>query len=182
MPDALFALAPSFLPGLFPPPVLRQLREAVRIDPALATMNLADPAVAPLLAEAEVLVTGWGCPRLDETVLARAPRLRAVLHAAGSVRSLVSDACWERGVEVSSAVAANALPVAEYTVAAILLTGKNAFGLRDSYREGSSAPHTSRARPATSSPGSARPSRGRPRGWPRASRSRIRCGATTSRG
>lgn len=139
MPDAFFALAPSFLPGLFPPPVLRQLRETVRIDPALATVNLADPTVAPLLARAEVLVTGWGCPRLDETILDRTPRLRAVLHAAGSVRGLVSDACWERGVVVSSAVEANAWPVAEYTVAAILLSGKNAFGLRESYREGGPA-------------------------------------------
>ncbi|MCK9899630.1 hydroxyacid dehydrogenase [Parafrankia colletiae] len=136
MPDALFALAPRFLSGLFPPPVLRQLQEAVHVDPALATVNLADPALAPLLAQAEVLVTGWGCPRLDEAVLARAPRLRAVLHTAGSVRGLVSDACWDRGVAVSSAAAANALPVAEYTLAAILLSGKNAFALRDGYREG----------------------------------------------
>ncbi|MCS7484072.1 hydroxyacid dehydrogenase [Umezawaea endophytica] len=77
-----------------------------------------------VLAEVEVLVTGWGCPPLTAAVLAEAPRLRAVVHTGGSVRDLVTPACWDRGVVVSSAAAANALPVAEYTLAMILLTGK----------------------------------------------------------
>jgi phosphoglycerate dehydrogenase-like enzyme len=63
-----------------------------------------------------------------------------VLHAAGSVRSLVGDALWQRGVTVSSAVTANALPVAEYTLAMILLTGKDAFGHRERYRAGHAFP------------------------------------------
>ena len=69
------------------------------------------------LADVELLVTGWGCPPLDTAVLDSAPRLRAVVHTAGSVRGHITEACWERGIEVSSAAAANALPVAEYTVA-----------------------------------------------------------------
>jgi len=77
-----------------------------------------------VLAEVDVLVTGWGCPRLTEAVLATAPHLRAVVHTGGSVRDHVTRECWDRGIEVSSAAAANALPVAEYTVAMILLTGK----------------------------------------------------------
>ncbi|MEU6762001.1 hydroxyacid dehydrogenase [Streptomyces sp. NPDC046853] len=78
-----------------------------------------------VLRDAEVLVTGWGCPPLDAAALAAAPRLRAVVHTAGSVRGHITPECWERGIEVSSAAAANALPVAEYTVAMILLTGKH---------------------------------------------------------
>jgi phosphoglycerate dehydrogenase-like enzyme len=77
-----------------------------------------------VLQDVEVLVTGWGCPPLDAAALGAAPRLRAVVHTAGSVRGHVTEACWDRGIEVSSAAAANALPVAEYTVATILLTGK----------------------------------------------------------
>ncbi|MFI8931171.1 hydroxyacid dehydrogenase [Streptomyces sp. NPDC053474] len=81
-------------------------------------------AARAVLGRIEVLVTGWGCPPLDAAALAAAPGLRAVVHTAGSVRGHVTDACWERGVQVSSAAAANALPVAEYTVAMILLAGK----------------------------------------------------------
>lgn len=87
-----------------------------------------------VLADTELLVTGWGCPPLDAAALASAPRLRAVVHTAGSVRGHITDACWERGIEVSSAAAANALPVAEYTVAMILLSGKRALERAQAYR------------------------------------------------
>ncbi|MFE7033820.1 hydroxyacid dehydrogenase [Streptomyces sp. NPDC057621] len=86
--------------------------------------DLSTPRAKSLLADVDLLITGWGCPVLDEEVLRAAPRLRAVVHTAGSVRAHVTDACWERGIEVSSAAAANALPVAEYTLAMILLAGK----------------------------------------------------------
>jgi phosphoglycerate dehydrogenase-like enzyme len=87
------------------------------------------------LARAEVIVTGWEAPRVDSVVLDRAPRLRAVLHAGGSVKSLVAPQCWDRGILVSSAADANALPVAEYAVAMILLAAKEVFRSQALYRE-----------------------------------------------
>jgi phosphoglycerate dehydrogenase-like enzyme len=134
LPRAVFAMDPVHLPRLFPPPLLARLRRTAELDPALVVRDFTDPAAAAALADAEVLITGWGCPRLDTAALAAAPRLRAVLHAAGSVRSLVGDALWERGVTVSSAAAANALPVAEYTLAMILLAGKDTFTHRERFR------------------------------------------------
>jgi phosphoglycerate dehydrogenase-like enzyme len=133
-PRAVFAMDPVHLPLLFPPPLMTRLRETADIDPALVVRDFADPAAADALAAAEVLITGWGCPRLDADVLVQAPRLRTVLHAAGSVRALVSEALWARGITVVSAVTGNAVPVAEYTLAMILLAGKDAFAHRERYR------------------------------------------------
>ncbi|MEU8031196.1 hydroxyacid dehydrogenase, partial [Streptomyces sp. NPDC049099] len=133
-PRAVFAMDPVHLPLLFPSPLMARLRRTADVDPALVVRDFADPAVVGALAGAEVLLTGWGCPHLDAGVLAAAPRLRAVLHAAGSVRSLVGEAVWKQGVTVSSAVTGNALPVAEYTLAMILLLGKDAFEHRERYR------------------------------------------------
>jgi phosphoglycerate dehydrogenase-like enzyme len=93
-------------------------------DLAPVLHDFTTPVAAAVLRDTELLITGWGCPPLDAAALAAAPRLRAVVHTAGSVRGLVTQACWDRGIEVSSAAAANALPVAEYTVAMIVLTGK----------------------------------------------------------
>ena len=56
------------------------------------------------------------------------------MHAAGSVKHHITEACWERGIAVTSAAAANALPVAEYTLAAILFAGKQV--LRSAQRYG----------------------------------------------
>ncbi|MFF7896131.1 hydroxyacid dehydrogenase [Streptomyces sp. NPDC007907] len=133
-PQALFALAAENVPLVFPPEVLARLRESVDIDPDLVVQDFADPRARDALTRAEVLVTGWGCPRIDETVLDAAPRLRAVLHSAGSVKSFATHALWERGIAVSSAAFANALPVAEYTLAMILLAGKGVLAARDRLR------------------------------------------------
>ncbi|MGW0187835.1 hydroxyacid dehydrogenase [Streptomyces sp. NPDC003362] len=134
LPRAVFAMDPVHLPRLFPDALLARLLRTAELDPTLVVRDFADPAAADALAGADVLITGWGCPHLGADVLAAAPRLRAVLHAAGSVRSLVGDALWQHGVKVSSAVTGNAVPVAEYTLAMILLAGKDAFGHRERYR------------------------------------------------
>ncbi|MEU6574289.1 hydroxyacid dehydrogenase [Streptomyces sp. NPDC046805] len=122
------------VPHLFPPEVLASLRASVDVDPALVAEDFSDPRVRAALARAEILVTGWGCPRLDAAALDAAPGLRAVLHAAGSVKEFTTPEVWQRGIAVSSAAAANALPVAEYTLAMILLTGKDALVSRDRLR------------------------------------------------
>jgi phosphoglycerate dehydrogenase-like enzyme len=78
-------------------------------------------ALRPALAGAELIVSGWGMMTVDEGFLAAAPKLEAIFYGAGSVRYFVTDALWDRGIVVSSAWAANAIPVIEYTVAAIVL-------------------------------------------------------------
>lgn len=102
---------------------LRQLAvlgEPVRLD------DLDGPEARAQLAGADVLITSWGAPSITSEHLAAAPRLRAVLHAAGTVRGLVPDEAWDRGIVVTSAADENARPVAEFTLAAIILAGKRA--------------------------------------------------------
>ncbi len=79
------------------------------------------------LAQADVIVGHWGCPTLTEEVLAAAPRLALFAYAAGTVKWQVTDAVWSRDIRVTSAAAANAVPVAEYTVASILFANKGVF-------------------------------------------------------
>jgi len=128
-------MSPEFLPQLFPEPLMRRLLAVLDFDPELVAEDFADPAVQPVLAEAEVLVSSWGTPRLDDEAMAKAPKLRAVLHAAGTVKSIMGEAAWERGMAVSSSSGANALPVAEYTLAAILMAGKGIFQQREDFRK-----------------------------------------------
>jgi phosphoglycerate dehydrogenase-like enzyme len=88
---------------------------------------------AGVLGEVEVLLTGWGCPRITAEVLDAAPNLRAIVHAAGTVKTFVDPVVFSRGITVSTAVSANAVPVAEFTVAAIVMAGKRAFRLSAEY-------------------------------------------------
>ena len=90
-------------------------------------------AIAPHLSHVEVLITSWGCPRVDQSLVDQAPRLRLVAHLAGSVKGFIDDSVWRRGIQVINAVAANAVPVAEYTVAAIIFANKRILQLSRFY-------------------------------------------------
>lgn len=87
------------------------------------------------IADIDVLVTGWGAPPIDAATLAAAPRLKLVAHSAGTVKSFVDRAVFEAGVQVITAAAANAIPVAEFTLAAILFANKRVLAFRDLYRQ-----------------------------------------------
>ncbi|MCD1636527.1 hydroxyacid dehydrogenase [Martelella mediterranea] len=87
-----------------------------------------------LLAKTDILVTGWGSPFVGEDVLRLAPRLRLIAHAAGTVKYTIGEAVYAAGIAVTNAAAANAVPVAEYTLAAIIFANKKVFDLRDAYR------------------------------------------------
>ncbi|MET9518195.1 hydroxyacid dehydrogenase [Streptomyces sp. NPDC002994] len=104
--------------------------------PDLVVDDFGRPEARKALSRADVLISGWGCPLVDAGVLADAPRLRAVMHAAGSVKQVLAPEVWERGITVSSAAPANAGPVADYTVAAIHLAAKRAFRTAGEYRAG----------------------------------------------
>ncbi|WP_350277982.1 hydroxyacid dehydrogenase [Kribbella sp. HUAS MG21] len=133
-PSAVVAMSAVHWPSLFPDPIRRRLGELVAYDPAVIVERLDDPRLGGRLADAELLITGWGSPVIDGPALDAMPKLRAVLHAAGSVKAHLSPEVWERGIAVSSAADANAVPVAEYALGAILLAGKGAFGFRERYR------------------------------------------------
>lgn len=139
MPDrpvALFALGPGYAGGVFPVDVVDRLRRVVRIPSAAPLESFQDPVAVTLLAEVEVLLTGWGCPRVDEYALAAAPRLRAIVHAAGSVKAYLDPVVFARDITVSTAAAANAVPVADYTIAALSLGAKRAFARARGYAAG----------------------------------------------
>ena len=135
-PVAALAMRPGIAPALFDAGARRRLSGLVELgpDPDLVLDEFDSPRARSVLAGVEVLVTGWGCPLLDEALLHHAPRLRAVVHTAGTVKNHVTDACWRRGLQITSAAGANAVPVAEYTLAAILFTNKQVLATRDGYR------------------------------------------------
>jgi phosphoglycerate dehydrogenase-like enzyme len=105
-----------------------------RAEVAQRAMLLAEPLTREqlktrpdLLSRVEVIFSGWGAPVMDEAFLAAAPRLRAVFYGAGSVRYFATEALWGRNLAVTSAGAINAIPVSEYTLAAILFSLKRGW-------------------------------------------------------
>ncbi|NJN50735.1 MAG: hydroxyacid dehydrogenase [Gammaproteobacteria bacterium] len=83
----------------------------------------------------QVLITSWGSPRIDPAALGHLPGLRLVAHLAGTVKGFIDECVWRQGIAVVNAVAANAVPVAEYTLGAILFANKQVLKLAAFYRQ-----------------------------------------------
>lgn len=128
-PQALLVMRRATFRIQFGPEEMRRLRSSVELGDPVWSDDLDAPRTRARLAETEVLLTSWGAPELDAGRLDAAPRLRAVFHCAGSVRPIISDEVWNRGILITSAAEANATAVAEYTLAAIIFAGKKAHVL-----------------------------------------------------
>jgi phosphoglycerate dehydrogenase-like enzyme len=134
-PRIVLAMVPGLERAILNDEHLAALRAMATLPETEPVLPFEGERAGRLLEDAEILLTGWGCPELSAAVLDRAPKLRLIAHCAGTVKEMVTPACWERGLRVITAAEANAIPVVEYTVAAILLANKHAFRIREVYRQ-----------------------------------------------
>lgn len=89
-----------------------------------------------LLADVDACITSWEVARLDEEVIAAAPKLKALVHLGGSVKSIISQAVWDKGLKVFSARPALARDVAETTLGLMIVGIKNIWPLAHHVRAG----------------------------------------------
>lgn len=127
-----FAMSAPSLARIFPPERIAGVAEAC--DVVGHVEEFTSPDARAILADVDALITGWGSPVVDASVLDAAPRLRAIVHSAGTVKPYITADVLRRGVQVSSMAAANALPVAEFTVAMIVLANKRILPIAARYR------------------------------------------------
>ncbi|MDF2723348.1 MAG: 2-hydroxyacid family dehydrogenase [Paenibacillus sp.] len=73
-----------------------------------------------ILSDAEVILTSWGSPALTENMLARAPKLRYVGHAAGTVKKRIPRQAFAQGIGIYSAAPRLAWSVGEYCLSALM--------------------------------------------------------------
>ncbi len=89
-----------------------------------------DPENARRILEgADFAVTSWGCPAFTGQLLDAAPGLKMVVHAAGSVKSIVTDELYDRSVRVVSAARVLSTGVSETTLGLTIAAAKNLFAL-----------------------------------------------------
>ena len=85
---------------------------------------LAEPSK---FSEVEYIFSTWSMPKFtDEQIAECFPSLKAIFYSAGTVQAFARP-FMSKGVKIFSAWAANAVPVAEYTVAQIVLACKGFF-------------------------------------------------------
>lgn len=89
-----------------------------------------------VIAGADYAITSWGCANLTGDILEQAPGLKAVLHAAGTVKGIVTPELWRRGIRVSSGNGPLGKGVAETALGLTITSLKNMWQLTQSTRSG----------------------------------------------
>jgi phosphoglycerate dehydrogenase-like enzyme len=124
----------SMLLQVFDEETRNQLEEVVEFYPVYINQSNAEQH-REQLQEVEVAFSTWGISKFTEQELARYfPNLKIVLYGAGSVQAFARP-FLARGIIVVSSWAANAIPVAEYTVAAIVLANKGFYQTALQYKK-----------------------------------------------
>lgn len=134
------------------------MKIAVMIDPVLRPTIMAEEVLGALRSLGEVTlnadgrvdadaakalirgscvaVTSWGNERLTADVLAAAPNLKLVVHAAGSVKGIVSDALYDRGIRVSSCARVLSEGVSDTALGLTICAAKNVFAFHEGIQKG----------------------------------------------
>lgn len=115
---------------------LEQLRELGTVIINTDDVRPSKQRVAELLQGAEIAITSWGCPTIDAEVLKHTPDLKLVMHAAGTVKGIVSPELIERGIRVSSANDPLGVGVAETALGLTIAAVKRMWPLSQNTRNG----------------------------------------------
>lgn len=134
-PKLLAAMRHELPAGFFGSEEWARLAAVTDIVSREAFTDFDGAAGAAALRDADILLAAWGVPPLNQERLDRAPNLKMVAYAAASVRVVAPPPFWRRGILITSAVSAMAVPVAEFTFAAIVMCGKDVFRIRDVHRQ-----------------------------------------------
>ncbi|MFP4249660.1 MAG: hydroxyacid dehydrogenase, partial [Armatimonadota bacterium] len=95
---------------------------------------------AEMVADADAIMTTWGSPPVDETVLSKNDSLEIIAHVGGSVAAYVPDSVFEQNIRVSTANPLMARTVAEHCIMLLLMGLRRAhdhikLGTRSEYMQ-----------------------------------------------
>ncbi|MGB7161554.1 MAG: hydroxyacid dehydrogenase, partial [Tepidisphaeraceae bacterium] len=119
-PHILVLPPPSLYRKLFSSETDARLRELGTITYNGDERDLSSADLAERIGIAEVVITGWRCPRFTEEVFAAGSRVKLIAHSAGSIKFMLPDDAIAR-VKVTTAAAAMGAPVAEMSLLMTLM-------------------------------------------------------------
>jgi phosphoglycerate dehydrogenase-like enzyme len=120
-PRILVLPKPSLYRILFSPESDQRLRGLGAVEIPREERDMGSDELAERIGAFDVVVSGWRAPKFTDAVLTNAKRLKLIAHSAGSVKFMLDEAAFERGIQVTNVAAAMAPPVAEMTLLFIML-------------------------------------------------------------
>ena len=132
MINAVLAMPPHLEPFVFGDREMRRLLDLLELATPQPVTDLTQVPESQL-SQLELMIAGWGMAPLGLGELDRMPRLRGIVHWGGGAGFLDPGLGQARGITQSTGRATNAIPVAEWTIAMIVLGAKDVFRISRSY-------------------------------------------------
>ena len=93
-------------------------------------------SVKKAIKGADVAITSWGNTTLNEDILSACPDLKLVVHAAGSVKPIISEALWKKGIRVAASTKPLGIGVAECALGFAISASKNFYNVNEDIHNG----------------------------------------------
>ncbi|MGH2369707.1 MAG: hydroxyacid dehydrogenase, partial [Chloroflexota bacterium] len=133
------------------PAAERKLAEVGTVDRNTSDKNLTRDEVVERIAGSDAVLTSWGAPVFDQELLDRAPNLKIIAHAAGTIKGFIKPEAFDRGIAVTHAASLIADSVGEWALTVTLAALRRVVDFDRMMRLGPDAESQSGG--------------GRPRGW-----------------
>lgn len=115
----------------------KTIKRLEKLGPVVISDGKTDKeSVIKAVEGATIVITSWGNEAIDADILNFCPDLKIVAHAAGSVKPVVSDALWEKGVRVVSSANVLSTGVSETALGFTISASKNFFAHNENIHAG----------------------------------------------
>jgi phosphoglycerate dehydrogenase-like enzyme len=122
-------------PGIITDLTIRKLKQFGEVC-INETMGADVDVIKSVIQNADIAVTSWGNGPLTADILDCAPNLKLVAHAAGSVKPIVSDMLFDRGIPLISSANVLSRGVSETALGFTISAAKNFYQLNQMIHEG----------------------------------------------
>jgi len=72
--------------------------------------------LAQRASDCDAIITSWGAPHIDLSVVQSAPKLKMIAHAAGTVKGLIAEEVFDAGITVTNSASVMATYVGEFAL------------------------------------------------------------------
>ena len=135
-PNILIAMRPALFDQLFAEDQQTRLRKLGNVTMQLQAGNLSEPQLTEQIGGQEIVITGWGTPPFTAGVLTAADRLKLIVHSAGSIKRILPPPVFADGRRITHVAYSMSIPVAETTLALILLCLRQFHKIDRAFKDG----------------------------------------------
>ncbi len=106
--------------------LIAKISEKAEISWNISSANYSCTQLFEALADSDILITSWGCPKIDKAFLQKTS-LRFIGHVAGSLQYYFAEDIFDTGIRIVNGNAAFSDTLAEYSLMLMMMSLRNIY-------------------------------------------------------